>query len=300
MDLSRILLTQLWLPWGNMERTPSIKADSIARGAWGGRTDVLLRVEDPHRRSRFGGWFYEVVDCKLASETKAESILQLCLYSELLAELQGLEPEFFHVVRPNVNFEPESLTASASFAAYYRVVKGLAEGGGASQPIWRDLPGTGGPLRRLPMVEEVRSTAPGRRSPFPFVAGGSKLQRKELNVQGVETLEALATLPLPIPFRPAPRRHRRATPAFGSRHGFSMRRGMPRGELKYELLPLRSGETDSFAFPRPRTAISFSISKGDPFRGGRRESVGVPVRRSRYRRRGPLTYTCRWALDRAQ
>jgi hypothetical protein len=41
-------------------------------------------------------------------ETKAEPILQLCLYSELVAELQGLEPELFHVIRPNVAFEGET------------------------------------------------------------------------------------------------------------------------------------------------------------------------------------------------
>ena len=66
----------------------------MTSGAWGGRTDVLLRVEHPGRTSRFGGWSYEVVDCKLASETKAESVLQLCLYSELLAELQGPAESF--------------------------------------------------------------------------------------------------------------------------------------------------------------------------------------------------------------
>jgi hypothetical protein len=35
-----------------------------------------------------------------------------------------------------------------------------------------------------------------------FVAGASKLQRKELSLHGVSTLEALAALPLPIPFSP--------------------------------------------------------------------------------------------------
>jgi len=63
-----------------------------------------------------------VVDCKLASETQAETILQLCLYSELVAEMQGLEPELFHGIRPNVAFKPESYRLAA-FAAYYRVVK---------------------------------------------------------------------------------------------------------------------------------------------------------------------------------
>ena len=62
----------------------------------------------PGSPSRAGNWSYEAVDCKLARETKAETVLQLCLYSQLVAELQGLEPEFFHVIRPSTGFERES------------------------------------------------------------------------------------------------------------------------------------------------------------------------------------------------
>jgi predicted RecB family nuclease len=36
-----------------------------------------------------------------------------------------------------------------------------------------------------------------------LVAGASKLQRKELAIQGVPTLEVLAKLPLPTPFNPS-------------------------------------------------------------------------------------------------
>src|SRR6185437_6574481 len=53
--------------------------------SWGGRTDVLLRVEQP---SALGDWSYEVVDTKLARRTKGATILQLCIYTELLAALQ--------------------------------------------------------------------------------------------------------------------------------------------------------------------------------------------------------------------
>jgi hypothetical protein len=95
---------------------------SFARGEWRGRADVLLRVEQSEQATRLGKWSYEVADCKLSSETKAETILQLCLYSELVAELQGQEPARFHIIRPNVAFNPESYRLSA-FAAYYRIVK---------------------------------------------------------------------------------------------------------------------------------------------------------------------------------
>jgi hypothetical protein len=42
--------------------------------------------------------------------------------SELVTALQGREPEFFYIIRPNVGFEPESYRMSA-YAAYHRVVK---------------------------------------------------------------------------------------------------------------------------------------------------------------------------------
>jgi uncharacterized protein len=62
-----------------------------------GRVDALRRVESP---SAIGDWSYEAVDTKLARETKAGSIRQLCLYSDLLEGLQGLAPEHMHVVVP--------------------------------------------------------------------------------------------------------------------------------------------------------------------------------------------------------
>jgi hypothetical protein len=48
---------------------------------WYGRADILRRVERP---SRLGRWSYEVLDTKLARETRAGTVLQLCLYSEIV------------------------------------------------------------------------------------------------------------------------------------------------------------------------------------------------------------------------
>ena len=53
----------------------------------------MRRVEKP---SNLGSWSYEVIDTKLARETKGNTILQLCLYSDLLADTQKLSPEFAH------------------------------------------------------------------------------------------------------------------------------------------------------------------------------------------------------------
>src|SRR6516225_9745533 len=95
-------------------------ADAIAQGAlgdsqWLGRPDVLLRLAKP---SGNWLWSYEVVDTKLTRDTKAGTILQLSLYSELLAQVQGSDPEFLWVVPPD-NFSGEPYRV-AEYAAYFR------------------------------------------------------------------------------------------------------------------------------------------------------------------------------------
>ena len=41
-----------------------------------------------------------MTDTKLAQETKGGTILQLCLYSELVSAVQGFTPEYTYVVTP--------------------------------------------------------------------------------------------------------------------------------------------------------------------------------------------------------
>jgi len=65
-------------------------------GIWNGWADFLFKVNKP---GRFG-WSYEVMDTKLSRETKAGAILQICLYSEILKELQGCMPEHMYINNP--------------------------------------------------------------------------------------------------------------------------------------------------------------------------------------------------------
>ena len=74
--------------------------DVIYQGAlvelpWHGYSDFLLRVEKP---SALGSWSYEVADTKLARSAKPKHVLQLCLYSQMVAREQGLMPTKAHVV----------------------------------------------------------------------------------------------------------------------------------------------------------------------------------------------------------
>jgi predicted RecB family nuclease len=85
-------------------------------------------------------WSYEAIDTKLARETRAGAVLQLCVYSDLLRKMQGLAPEFMYVVAPWSDFKPQQYRF-ADYAAYFRKVKrGLLEslGGQAAKETYPD------------------------------------------------------------------------------------------------------------------------------------------------------------------
>jgi predicted RecB family nuclease len=92
-----------------------------ALGAAGGPGPAAPPRRGAARRAR-GAWSYEVIDAKLATETRAGTILQLCVYSELVAGRQGKWPDHAHVVAPHHGFAPEPHRL-ADYAAYYRLVR---------------------------------------------------------------------------------------------------------------------------------------------------------------------------------
>lgn len=264
---------------------------SFASGVWRGRADVLLRVEQAERPTCIGDWSYEVVDCKLARETKAETVLQLCLYSELVAKLQDREPEFFHVIRPNVGMQPESYRLAA-FAAYYRAVRTNLLEATKSAPS-ETYPE---PVSHCDICRWWKECDGQRRRDdhLSFVAGASKLQRKELMLRGIQKLESLAKLPLPIPF----------DPNRGSRESYTRIREQARvqlearveGQLKCESLRIEPGE-GLFRLPSPSLGDIFLDLEGDSFveEGGREYLFGAVIAHG-----GKLAYEGVWALDRAQ
>lgn len=91
---------------------------TFQEGDWGGRADFLVRVDQP---SDFGPWSYEVVETKLARSTKARAVIQLCFYSDLLSRIQGLEPEYMHIVLGG-GANKQSLRVQR-YLAYFRKVR---------------------------------------------------------------------------------------------------------------------------------------------------------------------------------
>ena len=112
-------------------RTRAAMADGapiIVQGAfqtdrWAGRADVLRRVEKP---SGLGAWSYEVIDTKLARETKGGTVLQLCLYADLVEAVQRKHPEFGYVVAPWTDYVPQCFRMD-DYGAFYRHVRRTLE-----------------------------------------------------------------------------------------------------------------------------------------------------------------------------
>ncbi|MEZ5293441.1 MAG: TM0106 family RecB-like putative nuclease [Vicinamibacterales bacterium] len=104
---------------------------ALAGDDWRGFADVLVRVDRP---GALGGWSYEAHDTKLARETKGGTILQLSAYSDLLAAMQGVAPEHFHVVTPT----PAGLTASAAEGAAPGQADAGTAGGQVALPLSSD------------------------------------------------------------------------------------------------------------------------------------------------------------------
>ena len=62
---------------------------ALADGGWRGYADFLERI--PRPSPALGDWSYEVIDTKLARRPRPEFIVQLCLYSDLLARVQSVD-----------------------------------------------------------------------------------------------------------------------------------------------------------------------------------------------------------------
>lgn len=266
-------------------------AEIIAQGAlrdgeWFGRPDVLRRVATPSSRTGWP-WSYEVVDTKLAQETKGGTILQLSLYSELLERIQGTPPEFLYVVPPSVDFAEEKYRVS-EYAAYYRHVKsrlavalgsdmektGMALAGGSQY----ELAFTGGrgggnaltypePVEHCNVCRWFRECEEQRRRDdhLSLVAGIRKQQRKQLEEWNTHIVAKLAVLPIPLKERPQ-RGSREAIERVREQARVQVE-GRAREELVHERLKLESG-AGFCKLPKPTPGDVFVDLEGDPFAGG--------------------------------
>jgi predicted RecB family nuclease len=266
----------------------------IAQGAlqvsqWGGRLDILRRVERP---SSFGSWSYEVIDTKLARETKGNTILQICLYSDLLADVQKRAPEYAYVVTPGSDFEPLAFRF-ADYAAYYRRVRTSLEqavllAGGGEEHYPEPKPHCDICRWRLQCDAKWRAD-----DHLTLVARISKTQIGELARHGITTVSGLAALALPLPWKP----DRGAVPSYERIREQARIQVLGRtdGKVVYEALTPLPGFGLS-CLPAPSDGDIFLDFEGDPFvdEGGLEFLFGYAFRGES----GEATYTADWAVSR--
>jgi predicted RecB family nuclease len=256
----------------------------LADGRWFGRADVLRRVEIA---SELGAWSYEVYDCKLSRETKAATILQLSLYSDLLAKAQGVAPRHMYAVSPSGLFAPESFLV-AEYAAYYRLVRRQLEGAVHDGPSLGAAMGE--PNRHCDVCRWWKKCDAEWRSAdhLSLVAGISRLQRKQLGAWEVATMARLARLPVPLQQRPE----------YGAQESYVRVREQARVQVEGREAQRLVHETFDDAglaqLPAPSPGDIFFDFEKDYFVG----NEGMEYLFGFLRRNGDggLVYECRWAF----
>ena len=239
--------------------TSVIVQGALSHSGWGGRADILRRVEKP---SAIGDWSYEAIDTKLARETRAGTVLQLCLYSDLLTVAQGVAPEYMYVVAPWSDFEPQPYRFT-DYAAYFRKVQRALRESLSDHEEEQTYPD---PKEHCEICRWRESCDKHRRDDdhLCLVAGISKLQINELKQRGVATVQDLAELPLPLAWKP----ERGSVNAYGRVREQARIQVQAResGEGRCELLSVEHG-FGLTCLPEPSAGDIFFDLEGDPFVG---------------------------------
>src|SRR3984957_10089155 len=263
-----------------------IAQGTLAVGRWFGRPDLLRKVPNA---SVFGDWSYEVYDCKLARQTKATTILQLALYSDLLATVQGRAPEFMYVVPPAIDFAEEAHRI-ADYAAYFRHVKARLEKSCDRAEAGPTYPE---PCAHCDVCRWYKECDSTRRADdhLSLVAGISRLQRNQFVAWDAASVAGLAVFPIPL----------KQKPLHGSRESHERVReqarvqvdGRVRSKTVHELLAIAEN-TGFCRLPAPSPEDMFVDLEGDPFVGicGQEYLFGFVARAQDQ----GLTYEKRWAL----
>jgi uncharacterized protein len=256
-------------------------------GRWLGLPDFLTRVERPGERA---AWSYEVIDAKLAREAKAGAVLQITLYSDLLAQAQGTEPERMHLALGGPDKQREAFLVS-DYSAFYRSIRRQFE-----DAIDRDNPPNTypdpvahcdvcawNPICRKRRVDDDH---------LSLVAGISRRCRDQLVDRRVETVASLGSLELPV------------RPCLDGVSDSALERvreqariqveGREAGEPRYEFLEPVVPEQGLAALPEPTDGDLFFDIEGDPHA----LEVGLEYLFGYCDRTG--RYIGLWALDRAR
>lgn len=262
----------------------------IVGDGWFGYADVLRKVRGD---SAVGGWHYEARDTKLSRETRGGTILQLCVYTHVIGDLQGRVPEHLRVVTPA---SVESYRVD-DFAAFYRQLVGeyrafVGVRLGGDEPTEYPQPNDHCEVCRWWDVCNKRRRQDDHLS---FVAGLGRSHQVEFESRHLDTLERLALAPA-IAFKPKR----------GSRDTCERLRNQARVQKEqrdqhrpvHELLDPGESGFGLRLLPTPSPGDLFLDFEGDPFAraGGREYLVGL----GRVGSGGTFENLVRWAFSDAE
>ncbi len=152
-------------------------------GMWGGYADFLERVPVP---SGLGAFSYEVADTKLKRKPAPGHVLQLALYSDMLAAIQGHAPEKAHIqlgTGERVSFR------LSEYSEYARFARDRLEDFVRNPPQTRPVPCS---LCDLCRWRAHCGDAWQEKDSLYLTAGIMKSQVGKLEAAGVDTMTALA------------------------------------------------------------------------------------------------------------
>lgn len=224
-------------------------------GRWLAYADFLEKVP---RRSQLGEHSYEVADTKLARRPKASALIQVSLYSCMLAQLQGVEPESLHLVLGAGRRERFRVPESAPFV---RAVRRRLEQVVAAYP-WESYPEPVDHCGICRWTEVCRQRWEAD-DHLTLVAGMRCDQSARLRDAGIRTVADLAgsTNELHVP-----RISQRALERL--RHQARLQVvGRDESRICYELLPPAEDGAGLAALPEPVIGDLFMDLEGDPFVG---------------------------------
>ena len=222
---------------------------------WVGWADFLLKTDKP---GKFGNWSYEVMDTKFARHTKAGSILQICLYSDMLTQLQEVQPENMYIRTP----EGGQTYRVDDYISYFRLMQRRIKAfiGNTEEVTYPN------PVEQCAICKWFFDCNARRRKDdhLGFVAGMGMSQIKEVNKQNITTLQSMAELPVPLTF----------VPSKGNISTYNKLREQARLQLQartemrnvYEMLPLLE-DFGLYKLPAPSDGDFFFDFEGDPFVG---------------------------------
>jgi uncharacterized protein len=222
---------------------------------WRGHADFLTKVD---RASDLGAHSYEPDDTKLARQVKPSAVLQLCQYAEQVERLQGIDPEWVHVV---LGGKDRASIRLNEVSAYYRVARDRFLAALDEQRLTYPLP-----VQHCAVCKWAEACERRREDDDHLcrVASLSREQARKLEAAGIDTLDALAagadSLVVPgIGAAPLARLRQQARLQAATAEG-----AVP---LVEPLLPIEA-DRGLAALPAPDPGDLFYDIEGDPYVDG--------------------------------